>query len=327
MGEEAGLEERVLHPKSNTTVSGGQATSIDISERSSCPECRGRIIFYPEKKEFICDYCGLVQSESNIDMGAEWRSFEPGDDHKLARTGPIATLVSPTKGLASGLSYSKRDAHGKPVPNNVKDWMYRVHKLERRTHSKNSAETNMQKAGSTINRVASAMHLKRPTRESAAYIYRRLVTTGKTNKRPIEALAVAALYLGCRQDSVDCCLEDFLEHTTISRKILGRTVKHFIRELKLPPGTSDAASYLGRICDKLKVDYKVLSLAQDLLRQANDDGILNGKLHVGGAAGAIYKAAIACGQRRSEREVADAAGITEPTVRARYRDLARYAVK
>jgi len=39
------------------------------------------------------------------------------------------------------------------------------------------------------------------------------------------------------------------------------------------------------------------------------------------AAAAIYIASIQCNQRRTQREVADVAGVTEVTIRNRYKEL------
>ena len=50
--------------------------------------------------------------------------------------------------------------------------------------------------------------------------------------------------------------------------------------------------------------------------------LTSGRGPTGVAAAAIYIASILCGDRRTQREVADVAGVTEVTIRNRYKELA-----
>ncbi|RLG31758.1 transcription initiation factor IIB, partial [Methanosarcinales archaeon] len=50
--------------------------------------------------------------------------------------------------------------------------------------------------------------------------------------------------------------------------------------------------------------------------------LTSGRGPTGVAAAAIYIASIECDQRRTQREVAEVAGVTEVTIRNRYKELA-----
>ena len=60
----------------------------------------------------------------------------------------------------------------------------------------------------------------------------------------------------------------------------------------------------------------------EILRQAAEKELTSGRGPTGVAAAAIYIASILCGDRRTQREVADVAGVTEVTIRNRYKELA-----
>ena len=62
--------------------------------------------------------------------------------------------------------------------------------------------------------------------------------------------------------------------------------------------------------------------ALEILRQAEEKELTSGRGPTGVAAAAIYIASILCGERRTQREVADVAGVTEVTIRNRYKELA-----
>jgi len=62
----------------------------------------------------------------------------------------------------------------------------------------------------------------------------------------------------------------------------------------------------------------------EVLQQAKDHrGLTTGKDPRGLAAGAIYIASILTDNRVTQREIANAAGVTEVTVRNRYKELVR----
>ena len=60
----------------------------------------------------------------------------------------------------------------------------------------------------------------------------------------------------------------------------------------------------------------------DILKQAADRELTSGRGPTGVAAAAIYIASILSGERRTQREVAEVAGVTEVTIRNRYKELA-----
>ena len=59
----------------------------------------------------------------------------------------------------------------------------------------------------------------------------------------------------------------------------------------------------------------------DILKQAADRELTSGRGPTGVAAAAIYISSILSGERRTQREVAEVAGVTEVTIRNRYKEL------
>ena len=59
----------------------------------------------------------------------------------------------------------------------------------------------------------------------------------------------------------------------------------------------------------------------DVKKDANKKELTSGRGPTGVAAAAIYIASILCNERRTQREVADIAGVTEVTIRNRYKEL------
>jgi transcription initiation factor TFIIB len=83
----------------------------------------------------------------------------------------------------------------------------------------------------------------------------------------------------------------------------------------------DPIRYVSRIVSTLRLSPAVERRAAEILIEARRRGLTAGKDPAGLAAAAIYIAALELGDRRTQKEIAAAAGVTEVTVRNRYKEL------
>ncbi|KXA89143.1 hypothetical protein AKJ61_03490 [candidate division MSBL1 archaeon SCGC-AAA259B11] len=79
--------------------------------------------------------------------------------------------------------------------------------------------------------------------------------------------------------------------------------------------------YVARFGSELNISGEAKVKAMNIIRKAQEEKLTSGKSPPGTAAGAIYIAALKCGERRTQREIAKVADITEVTVRNRYQEL------
>ncbi|MFB6134653.1 MAG: TFIIB-type zinc ribbon-containing protein, partial [Halanaeroarchaeum sp.] len=68
------------------SYSGEQARTREKPEEEAerdetirCPECGGRLANDTEHGETVCEDCGLVVEEDEIDRGPEWRAFDSSE--------------------------------------------------------------------------------------------------------------------------------------------------------------------------------------------------------------------------------------------------------
>jgi len=80
--------------------------------------------------------------------------------------------------------------------------------------------------------------------------------------------------------------------------------------------------YISRFCSELKLSGDAQAKSIEILKDAADKELTSGRGPTGVAAASIYISSILCGERRTQREVADVAGVTEVTIRNRYKELA-----
>jgi transcription initiation factor TFIIB len=140
--------------------------------------------------------------------------------------------------------------------------------------------------------------------------------------RSIEGVAAAVLYGVCRQCNVPRTLDEIGEVSRVSRKEIGRTYRFISRELGLKLIPTSPLDYVPRFCSALNLHGEVQSKTVEILRQASEKELTDGRGPTGMAAAAIYIASILCGDRRTQSKIANVAGVTEVTIRNRYHELA-----
>ncbi|MEW6069262.1 MAG: transcription initiation factor IIB [Candidatus Thermoplasmatota archaeon] len=299
-----------------------RAKKITVEEIVKCPECESAHLTRDyERGELVCEDCGLVIDEAYIDQGPEWRAFDTEQGERRSRTGAPVTYTIHDKGLSTEIGWKNKDFYGKSIPTRSRAQLYRLRKWQRRIRVSNATERNLAFALSELERMASAVGLPRNVRETAAIIYRKAVGKNLIRGRSIEGVAAAALYGACRQCNVPRTLDEIAGTSRVSRKEIGRTYRFMSRELKLRLMPTSPQDYIARFCSELKLGSDVQTKANEILKIATEKELTSGRGPTGVAAAALYVASVMCGQRKTQREVADIAGVTEVTIRNRYKEL------
>ncbi len=138
----------------------------------------------------------------------------------------------------------------------------------------------------------------------------------------IEGVASAVLYIACRQCGVPRTLDEVSNVSRVSRKEISRIYMSVSRKLGLKLIPTSPADYIPRMCSGLNLHNETQSKAMEILMQASDKGLGIGKSPISVAAAAIYISAIITGDKRTQRDIAEVSGITEVTIRNRYKELA-----
>ncbi|HDJ38143.1 MAG TPA: transcription initiation factor IIB [Methanosarcinales archaeon] len=288
-----------------------------------CPECQSRTLVRDyERAELVCGSCGLVIETNIIDQGPEWRAFDSDQRLRRARVGSPMTYTIHDKGLSTMIDWRNRDSYGRTISTKNRAQLYRLRKWQRRIRVSNATERNLAFALSELDRMASALGLHQNARETAAIIYRKAVEQNLIRGRSIEGVAASALYASCRKCAVPRTLDEIAAVSRVSRKEIGRTYRFVARELGLKLKPTLPTDYIPRFCSGLGLGGDVQARGITILRAAAERELTSGRGPTGVAAAAIYIASIQCDQRRTQREVADVAGVTEVTIRNRYKELA-----
>jgi transcription initiation factor TFIIB len=291
----------------------------------ACPECGGTLVPDAEHGETVCESCGLVVEENEIDPGPEWRTFDDSDRDNKSRVGAPTTNLRHDKGLSTNIGWQDRDAYGNTLSSRQREKMRRLRTWNERFRTRDAKERNLKQALSEINRMSSALGLPENVRETASVIYRRALEENLLPGRSIEGVATASLYAAARNAGTPRSLDEFTRVSRVERAELTRAYRYVVRELGLEVEPADPKSYVPRFVSELGVSKATAGAierhARDMLTSAREQGLLSGKSPVSLAAAAIYAAAILAEEPVTQQEIGEIADVSEVTIRTRYREL------
>jgi len=287
-----------------------------------CKECKSTKLEESGNGEICCLECGIIQSTLVIDKGPEWRNWNDGDaGPNNERTGMPPTLLLHDKGLTTDISWQNRDYSGSSMNSEHRKLFRRLRRQHQRTRISSSTERNLAVALGELGRLSSQMALPRTVEEEAAYIYRKAVEKKLVRGRSIEGVVAASLYAACRIRNVPRTLDEVGQFSRTGRKEIGRTFRAVSKELLLRVPPASPSNYIPRFCSLLDLPPEVEAEAQSILSRAENIDLTAGRGPTGIAAASVYLGSMVRGHQRTQREVSVAAGVTEVTIRNRYKEL------
>ncbi|KXA94411.1 transcription initiation factor IIB [candidate division MSBL1 archaeon SCGC-AAA259I09] len=287
-----------------------------------CPSCEKNSVVRDYKRNIeICDNCGRIVKEDIKDRGPEWRAFDQKQRDEKSRGGPPSTETIHDKGLSTQIDYKNRDAKGNKLSPERRRKVYRLRKWHKRGRVTDSKDRNLAFSLSEINRMSSQLGLSKNVQEIASKIYRKAVERGLIRGRSMEGCASAALYAACREADVPRTLEEVTKASRVDKSEIRKTYRFLSRELDIHLSPTDPVRYVARFGSELGISGETRVKAIEIIRKAQEKKLTSGKSPTGTAAAAIYIAALEVGERKTQRETAEAADVTEVTIRNRYKEM------
>ena len=281
-----------------------------------CPECKSIDLTYDEQRgEIICNECGLIVEEKMVDTGQDvGGQFDKSD--KKGRGGAPISLQKFDKGLTTNVGeisdiYKLESGQTRKFLR-LKKWQERV---------STSIERNLRLAMAELRRVASFLNLPSVVRDESSRVYNFVLQRGLVRGRSMESVIAACIYAACRSYNIPRTLDEIAAASDVERKEIGRTYRFIVRKLKIKVTPSSPKDYISRFSSILHLSPKTQNEALKILKRADISELTSGRGPAGIAAAGLYVAALMNDEKKTQREVADIAGITEVTIRNRYKEL------
>lgn len=292
--------------------------------RDKCPECGSvNLIHDYDTGETFCGDCGLVLFKQMMDKGPEWRAFTQEEKASRSRVGMPTSYSVHDKGLSTAISQVDRDAFGRKLPLSTRLLMWRLRKWQIRSRAHSSVDRNLAQAMAELDRLSDRVHIPRPIKEKAAVIYRKALDKSLVRGRSIAAITAAAAYAACRGSGTPRALHEIAEASLVDKKDVARCYRLLLRELDMHMPIADPLTYVSKIAERTGISGKTQGIAIRILREARKKRAAAGKDPMGLAAAALYIACLQNNEKKTQKAIAEAAGVTEVTVRNRYKTLKR----
>ena len=280
-----------------------------------CVECGSNNVTYDSYLgEIVCNNCGLVIEEKMVDAQDLSGKFDKSE--KKGRGGAPISMQKFDKGLTTNVGEIS-DIY-KLQPGQTRKFL-RLKKWQERVST--SIERNLRLALAELRAVASYLNLPNVVRDEAARIYNFVLQRGLVRGRAMESVIAACLYTACRSYNIPRTLDEMATASDVERKEIGRTYRFVIRKLGIKIKQSSPKDYISRFSSVLKLCPKTQNDALKILKKADKVELTSGRGPAGISAAALYVAALMNDEKKTQREVADIAGITEVTIRNRYKEL------
>jgi len=282
-----------------------------------CPECKCEDLSWNnERGEVICKECGLVLEDKMVDSDDRFRGFDSETADKRRRTGAPMSYTQYDQGLGTEVG-RKADLYG--LKGKDKNKFFRLRKWQYRIST--AIERNLKLALAELKRISSCLKLPKSVEEEAARIYTMAVQKGLVRGRSMESVVTGSLYAACRRHDIPRTLDELGEVSGIEKKEIGRTYRFITRELQVTVLPSNPTDYIPRFSSSLELSPETQSRSIEIIELCQEAELTSGRGPTGIAAASLYVAALINGEKRTQREVADVAGVTEVTIRNRYKEL------
>jgi transcription initiation factor TFIIB len=296
-----------------------------------CSVCKGnnQTITDAESGEIICSKCGHVISDKIQEIQPEWRNFGSSDGSSAdrSRIGMSTSLARHDMGLSTIIGRTDRDASGQKIDAVMRSTMERLRTWDLRTQTHSPTDRSLKQAFSQLDVLKDKLGLPDTVVEKAAYIYRKAQERQLVRGRTVSGILAAAIYIACREMGISRTLKDMSAYSNVKLKEVARSYRLLYLELDLKIPIVDPMKYIARVANKANLSERTKRQAGEIMNNVTKREISVGKDPMGLAASVLYLASLNTGENITQANIADAAGVTEVTIRNRVKDLKKQVFK
>jgi transcription initiation factor TFIIB len=299
---------------------------------AACSACKSnsQIITDAESGEIVCGKCGQVISDKIQEVQPEWRNFalsSDGSSNDRSRIGMSTSLARHDMGLSTVIGRTDRDASGQKLDAAMRSTMERLRTWDTRTKVHTPTDRSLKQAFSQLDVLKDKLGLPDAVVEKAAYIYRKAQERHLVRGRTVSGILAAAVYIACREMGISRTLKDMSAHSDVKLKEVARSYRLLYLELDLKIPVVNPTKYIARVANRASLSEKTKRQAAEIMNNVTKREISTGKDPMGLAAAVLYLASLNTGENITQANIADAAGVTEVTIRNRVKDLKRQVLK
>jgi len=293
----------------NDVNNGIKTTRNTINTSIICPYCKHTMIY--DVYEYVCPSCGYVYEEKEVVQ--KERAFDK--EEYLERTHHGELIPYKTNNTSLGHPIFGAQYNGNKLDPKMLPTFIRLRKYDR--YSQNPRLQRLKQALTSLERVSVDLGLPSHIIMRTIDIFTRVAMTGYIKGRKYTTVLAAVLYLACKESSIPHSIKSIANLLGTKPKSVGRCYREIVNnlEMNVPVTETHYINYIVKTATKLALPEKTKRLAISMLKEAHEKHHLYGRHPAAMAAVFIYIACKEDGIKLSQRTIAEAAGVTEVTLR------------
>lgn len=300
-----------------------------------CRECGAAVIDDYENGETVCSRCGLVNADNLPDVSPESIGMSPEERPRLVRASGQTLFSLHDLGISTKIDVGTRDFSGKPIRRNVLAQVSNLRRWQQRVRITSSRDRRISSILARISHICNVLSLSDNIVETAAMIYRNIDSRIDVRNKSQGAMASAVVYMACKQCDVIRSMVEIAstvydrKEIVTKKKLAARYYRSLVLEIGSPRSSlMPTEKYISKIANVSETDPRVERLALNLAHKTKNYEILDGKDPNGIAAAYLYIASTLLGYNMMQRDISDAAGVSEVTIRHRCKEImSMYAIR
>ena len=184
-------------------------------------------------------------------------------------------------------------------------------------------DLNSQQIHQDFHVLKNSLGLSQKIIDKAKYVIRHASEKGLVRGRTHTTIVAAAVYIACRETEAPRPLHDIATIANVKRKILAKCCRMLMDKLYLNLPTIDPSKCVIRLANMINANKKAKRLAAVMMNEIVKQELSAGKNPMAVAASILYICCKKTGYHTSQHSIAKAAGITEVTLRNRFKELKR----
>jgi len=286
---------------------------VEITPQTSfCPECGGGTLSIQQRGETVCQQCGLVIAEKEVDISHSGiRAYSKQEKDRKERTGCPMSILMPDIGLSTIIDRTKIK---NPDLRRAAKW---------NTHL-SWEKRNMLIAITELKRIGGNLNFPERVKKAAVRLYKEVFKRNLLRGRSINGMIAACAYYVCKQEKVPITLQEILDEASINDNIVKKCYKILVRELNLKSPHIDPVALIPRYCAELGLSIHIEQEAVKVLQNFIETTSICGKDPKGLCAGSVYLVSKLKNQKVSQKDISRVIGVTEVTLRSRYKEFLQH---
>ena len=178
-----------------------------------------------------------------------------------------------------------------------------------------------------INRITALHHIGKSIKERSIKLFQNLIKKSEFQNHYIKLIAVISFYQIIKQENNPLGLIEIIENSDFSIRLANKyyyTVRKLLNIRTVSEKSNDPNIYIPKICSSLRVNQDINELARKIINNFKKSVNFSGVKLKGIAAAGVYIACRINHIPKSQKEISNAANITDCTLRSRVKEMDNY---